>query len=33
MTREYQNDSIVVMWDADRCIHFGKLHSRPEHRL
>lgn len=23
MTREYQNESIVVLWDAERCIHFG----------
>jgi uncharacterized Fe-S cluster protein YjdI len=22
-TREYENDAIVVLWDAERCIHFG----------
>jgi uncharacterized Fe-S cluster protein YjdI len=23
MTREYHNDTITVLWDAERCIHFG----------
>ena len=23
VTREYSNQDIVVMWDADRCVHFG----------
>jgi uncharacterized Fe-S cluster protein YjdI len=23
VTREYKNSTIVVQWDAERCIHFG----------